>query len=433
MLLKIYHQLKNRETGTIITLILLSVFLRIPVVLIYGDTSLDHEWKHLVQNLIVHGQLVYENFDDFLLPNLWMPPLYAYYLYIFSFFGLEDQNYILLVLLSQIFLSSISIVIFYKINKLFFTKKMSFYSSVLFSVIPLHVYASSQISSITLQVFSYLLFIYLFFKICRRQKKVLIFTFSILAGLILLLRSEFQAIFILSIIYLFIFFKVSIKKILFILLISAITISPYMIRNYLIFEKITLAETFGYNLWKGNHPHAMKNSLVEGYEFPKDLSEETVLDENMRKQSPKLIDGFIILEAIPRDINYRLNFNNFFLEQAIYNISKEPVSYLIFFFKKVLSFLLIDIKSSSPNYYNPLHYLPILILGITSLFGIALSSKKSRELNYLIMILFAFVFIFSTVSILPRYKLIILPLQIIFTNIFIERVKKIYDKKSKIK
>ena len=431
MLLKIYHQLQNKEAVTIITLILLSVFLRIPVVLIYGDTSLDHEWKHLVQNLIVHGQLVYESFDDFLLPNLWMPPLYAYYLYIFSFFGLEDQNYILLVLLSQIFISSISIVIFYQINKLFFTKKISFYSSVLFSVIPLHVYASSQISSITLQIFSYLFFIYLFFRIAKEQKRIIIIIFSILAGLILLLRSEFQAIFILSIIYLFIFFKVPIKKILLILLISMITISPYLIRNYLIFEKITLAETFGYNLWKGNHPHAMKNSLVEGYEFPKDLSDKTILDENMKKQIPKLIDGFIILEAIPRDINYRLNFNKFFLGQAIHNVSKEPVSYLIFFFKKALSFILIDINSSNPNYYNPLHYLPVLILGITSLFGIALSNKKSRELNYLILILLAFVFIFSTVSILPRYKLIILPLQIIFTNIFIERVKKIYDKKIK--
>ena len=207
MLLKIYHQLQNKEAVTIITLILLSVFLRIPVVLIYGDTSLDHEWKHLVQNLIVHGQLVYESFDDFLLPNLWMPPLYAYYLYIFSFFGLEDQNYILLVLLSQIFISSISIVIFYQINKLFFTKKISFYSSVLFSVIPLHVYASSQISSITLQIFSYLFFIYLFFRIAKEQKRIIIIIFSILAGLILLLRSEFQAIFILSIIYLFIFLK----------------------------------------------------------------------------------------------------------------------------------------------------------------------------------------------------------------------------------
>ena len=171
MLLENYHQLKNKETSIIISLILLSVLVRIPVILIYGDTSLDHEWKHLVHNLIVHGQLIYESFDGFLLPNLWMPPLYAYYLYIFSFFGLEDQNYVLLILSTQVLLASISVVVFYKINKKFFSKKMSFYSSLLFSVIPLHVYACSQISSITLQIFLYMLFIYLFFQIGKKQKR----------------------------------------------------------------------------------------------------------------------------------------------------------------------------------------------------------------------------------------------------------------------
>jgi len=60
--------------------------IRIPIIFIFGDTSLENEWEILVHNLIIHGQLVYERFDEFLLPNLWMPPLYAYYIYIFSFF-----------------------------------------------------------------------------------------------------------------------------------------------------------------------------------------------------------------------------------------------------------------------------------------------------------------------------------------------------------
>tara|TARA_B100000029_G_scaffold515027_1_gene620161 strand:+ start:1335 stop:2624 length:1290 start_codon:yes stop_codon:yes gene_type:complete len=426
MLIENYRQLKNKkELNIIIFLFLLSFFIRIPIILIYGDTSLDHEWKHLVNNLILHGQLVYESFDDFLLPNLWMPPLYAYYLYIFSFFGLENNNYVLLILLTQVFIASISVVVFYKINKLFFSKKISFYSSLLFSLIPIHIYASSQISSITLQIFSYMLFIYLFFQIGREKKFSSIIIFSIVSGFILLLRSEFQAIFVLSLIYLFIFFKVPLKKVLLIFLISLITISPYLIRNYIIFEKITLAETFGYNLWKGNHPYAMRNSLVEGYEFPVDLSETTNLNENMKQQSPEIIDGFIVLQAIPKDKNYRLKFNKFFLNQAIDNIKNEPYSYLVFFFKKVASFLLINLKSSDPNYFNPLHYIPVLVLGVTSLIGIGLSNKKSREINYLILIFFSLVFIFSTVSILPRYKLIIIPLQIIFTNIFIVNIRKI--------
>ena len=170
MFLNSYHQIKSKEIYVLTFLILFSAFIRIPVILIYGDSNLEHEWELLVNNLIEHGQLVYEIFDNgMLLPNLWMPPLYAYYLYCFSFFGLEDQNYIRLILLSQVLLASISVAVFYKINKLFFSKKISFYSSVLFSVFPIHIYASSQISSISLQVFLMILFFYFFFEIIDKK------------------------------------------------------------------------------------------------------------------------------------------------------------------------------------------------------------------------------------------------------------------------
>ena len=80
--------------------------------------------------------------------------------------------------------------------------------------------------------------------------------------------------------------------------------------------------------------------------------------------------------------------------------------------------------SMDPRYWNPLHYLPTLLLGITSLIGLVLSDKKSYKFNYLILIFFVIIIIFSMVSILPRYKLVILPLQIIFTNVLIERIVK---------
>jgi len=147
-------------------------------------------------------------------------------------------------------------------------------------------------------------------------------------------------------------------------------------------------------------------------------------DESLTEKQAKRLEGFIILESIPRDINYRLNFDEFFLRQAIKNIKKEPEKYFIFSLKKAASFIFIDIKSSQPGYYNPLHYLPVLLLGITSIIGMILSNKKSYKLNFLLLIFISLVCIFSTVSILPRYKLIILPIQIIFTNILIEKVLK---------
>ena len=208
------QSLKRKEALVVILLVLFSAVIRIPIILIYGDTSLENEWGILVNNLMNHGTLALKNFDGFLLPNLWMPPLYAYYLYCFSFFNLEDQNYILLILSSQLLLASISVAVFYKINEFFFSRKVSFYSSLLFSIIPLHVYACGQISAISLHIFLMILFFYLFFKLTKKNFFPLIVLFSFLSGLLILLRGEFRIIFVISILYLFIFFKMPVKKIL---------------------------------------------------------------------------------------------------------------------------------------------------------------------------------------------------------------------------
>jgi len=404
MYLNNYQYLKKKETFIIILLVCFSVFVRIPTILIFGDTSLENEWKILVDNLIVHGKLSFRNLDGFLLPNLYMPPLYPFYLYFFSIFNLEEQNYILLVLSSQIMLSAISVVIFYKINKIFFPKKISFFGTLLFSLFPLHIYACSQISSITLQIFLTTLFFYYFFQFIEKRNITLIIFLSITGGLLMLLRGEFFLIIILSIVYLLVFFKVSIRKILLIFLITIITISPYLIRNFYIFKTITITKTFGYNLWKGNNP----NSKVEGSEL---------IDNNLQKK----------INKITKDEFYQINFDKIFLEEAIKNITYNPTKYIILYVKKFFSYLLIDINSTQPNYFNPWHYLPVLILGITSLIGIILSDKKSLKLNYLIIVYLLYIFIFSSFFILPRYKLIIFPLQIIFTNVLIEYIKNFFS------
>ena len=400
-----YQFLKKRENLVLFLLVLSSVLIRIPIILIYGDTNLENEWAALVNNLILHGTLSYKSFEDFLLPNLFMPPLYAYYLYVFSFLNLAEQNYINLVLLSQALLASISIVVFYKINKIFFSEKVSFYSSLLFSFFPLHVYACSQISSVSLQSFFLILFFYFFFKIVEKKNFLSIFIFSFISGLLILLRGEFFVILIFSFLYLFFFLKVKLKNILFIILITLITVSPYLIRNIVIFEKITITKSLGFNLWKGNNP----NSTVEGSEFTND---------NLKKE----------IHDIPKDRSFRINFDKIFMNEAKKNITNEPQKYLILFLKKIASFLFIDINSSQSNYYNPLHYLPVVLLGITSLIGIIISDKKSYKMNYLIFVFFFNIIIFSSFFILARYKLAILPLQIIFTNVLINHLKNNFFK-----
>ncbi len=411
MYLNNYQYLKNKETVKLILLILFSLLIRIPVILIFGDSNLENEWGVLVNNLIINQTLAFDyldpELDKFLLPNVWMPPLYAYYLYFFSFFNLEQQQYIQLILSSQIFLSLLSVVVFYKINKLFFSQQISFFGSLLFSLFPLYLYACGQISSVTLQVFLTLLFLYFIFKFLKKKNFLSIFLLSFIGGLSILLRGEFVLILLISFLYLFFYFKITIKNISLMILIILLTISPYLIRNVVAIDTITITKSLGYNLWKGNNP----SSLVEG---------GVIIDENLKKE----------INNIPKDKFYGINFNKVFLDRATENIINDPIRYLTLFTKKFMSFLFIDIHSSRQNYYKPLHYLPVLLLAITSLIGIILSDKKSNKLNYLILIYFVNIIIFSFFFILPRYKLFIFPFQIIFTNVLIEYISKRYFRRN---
>jgi hypothetical protein len=407
MLLENYHHIKNKETYVIIFLILFSTFIRIPIVVMLGDTSIENEWGYLYDNLILHGQLIYEKFDGVLLPNLWMPPLYAYYIYFFSIFSSSETVVTQLVLYSQTAIAGASVAFFYQLNRNFFSKNISFLSSILFSIVPLHLYACSQISSISLQVFLIILFLFFFFQIVKNYSFLSIIGFSISSGMLILLRGESIAIVSLSIIYLFLFFNISIKKISIILLMTLITASPYLIRNIIIFEKAIIIKSFGYNFWRGNHPLALEESLVEGSE---------IHYGNLREK----------VKQIPKDKFYRFAFDKLYLDEGIKNIQKEPLGYLILMIKKGISFLLINHQSMDSKYFHPANYLPLLFFGITSLIGIILYKKKSSKYNYLLLVLLAYVGIFSLVAILPRYKLIILPLQIIFTSVFIEKIKSYY-------
>ena len=412
MYLENYQHLKNNESYKLVLIILLSILARIPIILLYGDTGLENEWKVLVNNLIDNKILAFDylnpELDEFLIPNVWMPPLYAYYLYFFSFFNLEESSYIKLILSSQVLLSCLSVVIFYKINKIFFSQKISFYGSLIFSLFPLYLYSCAQISSIILQVFLTILFLYFVFSFVERKNFFSIFLLSFTGGLLLLLRGEFILILVISLIYLFFYFKISIKNILLILLITLLTASPYLIRNIIILDKIILTKSFGYNLWKGNNPKA----IVEGgLNYDRELIEK--------------------IDKIPKDKYYGINFDNIFLYRALSNLSEDPKKYFSLFLKKFFSFMFIDINSSQKGYYNPLNYIPALILGITSLLGIFLSNKKSNKsnkFNYLILLYFVNIVIFSCFFILPRYKLVIIPFQIIFTNILLNYISKKFSK-----
>ena len=169
-------------------------------------------------------------------------------------------------------------------------------------------------------------------------------------------------------------------------------------RNYYQFNTFTITKSFGYNLLKGNNP----NFKVEG-------NPTYIETEFERKELDILINN-----------KYEINLDNFYKEKAIENIKLDPLKYLLNYFKKILSFLTIDINSSYENYYNIFHIIPKLMLSLLSLFGGIIALKRRGFLQYLSIYYFSTILFFSIFFILPRYSLILLPVQILLSLEFLK-------------
>ena len=377
-------------------LILISFLARLIAVLFYGDTRIDNEWGILLNNLYNYKTYAFYEFENKLIPSSYMPPLYPFILLFLKIISFNKINILNLIFAFQILLSLISIYIFYKINEQFFSIKTSIINSFIFSFLPLNIYAVTQTSSITLQIFLSLLFLRYFFLTTTNASNKNILIFSIICGLSLLTRGEFILILIPTLIYKLIFKKTNILNLIKILLISFIIVSPYLVRNYINFEKIHIANVTGYALWKGNNA----SLKVEGF-------------ENFNKFE----DIKSKLENIPYDIFYETKRDNIFFKAAMKNILGEPDVYLLLYIKKIFSFYFFDINSTYKNYYHFMHIIPIALISILSLpgFVVFLRSKDFHQ-RYLMIYLVIYILIFSLFFILPRYKLAILPIQIILST-----------------
>ena len=391
------------------TLIILTFVIRVVAAYYFGDAGLEQEWLVLFKNLYNHGVLSLRSFDGNLIPSVFMPPLYVFFIFFLKIISPENVELVKAVLIAQIILSTIAIFIFYKLNNFFFSRNWSIFSSFLLSIFPLNIYSVTQISSASLQIFLIITYLYLFFSLTKVEKFTWskIFYFSIISGLLMLLRGEFYLIYLSSLIYLLIFKKVNINRCIIILLITLLVISPYLIRNYFTFSQITITKSVGFNLWKGNNPFAK----IEGSDSYDAFSHNNINEK---------------IKQLPKNKLYDFHFDKLLFDEGLNYIIAQPLLFIEKYVKRFLSFFYFNINSNYPNYYHPLFFIPIVFTSLFSSVGILISLKDiNYKKGYLLLYLFLTLSIFSLFFILPRYKMTILPIQLIFMNyFFIECFKK---------
>ena len=385
-------------------IIFLGVLARFLAVIIVGDQHVDNEWGVMLKNLEENNILSIRDVNGQPMPNAFMPPLYPLFLYVIKFFFSQLNIFLYVVYFIQILLSAISIYLTYKILLEFYSENICKIGTLIYSIFPLNIYGASQISSITLQLFFINLFILGFIFLIKYKNLYGIITFSISAGFLMLLRGEFFIFFLFSLIFYLLKTK-DYKRFFLGLLISIIVISPYLVRNYQIFEVVTITKSGGYNLLKGNNP----KSLVEGKAmmgFVRDVVPE-VKNE---------------LDSLKANKKYDLMFDDILLNQAIIFIQEDPSRYIYLYFKRVVSFLFIDLESTYPGYYSILHIIPKLVIAITTFFSIIFLFRfKFNLYSYFILYYLLNIGLFSVFFILPRYSLSLLTIQIILSLYWIKK------------
>ncbi len=404
---------------SIYKILLFSLLVRLSLFPFFSDTFLENEWGVIFHNFKISGILGYNVvINDYLavpkladagqkvLPSVFMPPLYIFLIFVFEFFFSNFVKLTNFVIIFQIFLSLASIYMFYEILKIFeIEKKLVLILCSIFAFFPLNIYAALQISSVTLQIFLIVTFFLFLFRYEKNNNFLNLFLFSLASGLLILTRGEFFIFYILTVFYFFGYLKFRLKTIVISLIISTLIISPYLKRNYNNFDTLVLTKSFGYNLLKGNNP----SFKVEG--------DSNFIEKNYDREN-------LSIEA---DNFYEIKLDNFYKTEAIRIIKNEPFEYFKFFFIKVFSFLLFDFNSTYPNYYNFFHLFPKILISLTCLFGAILALKKKGFYQYLALYYFSNIFLFSFFFILPRYSLILLPVQLILSLVFFNFLRKFFN------
>lgn len=386
-------------------ILIFGIILRLASIIYFGDSSIDNEWGILLDNLYRFNIISFWNLEGAQLPSAFMPPLYLFFLFFFKSI-IAEKFLILLILISQMIFGILAIIIVYETLKVLYQKNTALIGASVFCLYPSNIYAVSQISSISLQLFLLCFFFYNFVLFDKNFRiKHLVFL-SITSAMLILCRGEFIAFFIFTVLFFFLKTR-KLNKTILILITTTLLISPYLLRNYFIFDTFTITHSTGYNLLKGNNP----KSKVEGIRM---LYNVDVVVPQVKEK----------INLVKFDDKYEISIDKIYMEQALNFIKEDPKKYFILYIKKFLSFLFLDLNSSYPNYYHFLHIIPKLLMAVLTMVAIVKNMNFTLSIyNYFVLYYFANIALLSVFFILPRYSLSLLFVQIVIILSLIEKPK----------
>jgi len=301
-------------------------------------------------------------------PSVYRLPLYPIFL---SFFLLFSENNFFLSLINVILVSLSAGLVYILSYKIYDNRKIAFIGGLLYLINPTFIFFSSVLASENLFVFFLLLSIIFLVDFIKTNNYLFFYLSAILLGLSSLTRGEGIFYFPIFIIFILLFTKCNLKEkflksILFIV-IFLLTLSPWLVRNKLVFNEFGLSSTGGINFYFAHNSDTygcvpLENTLLKGlslhtFEISKIGYKEgfnCIKREEFNKLLKDTIRGtYLLWIPDPYSINYSLVWSIMSHSIPINNLSKIFISilgkiaywfYVFIFLFFIASLLIIDLK-----------------------------------------------------------------------------------------
>lgn len=282
-------------------------------------------------------------------------------------------------LLLQSLFSVLLIIISYKLFLLIFSKKISVIGAAIVGFYPHFITRVWNASEDIAYLIFILLSFYFLILFLKNKKNKNIYIAGLFLGCAFLTRSTILFFIILLLPFLFLIIKnnrlLIISKFLGVVL---LTISPIIVHNFFIYNKVLLSDHGGNLFWVGNNKY-----VYDQYpEVTVDLIQKQLFNDLSKEDVRKM-----------RSMNH-MEQENFMFNKAITFIRENPLLYTKSIIKKAVSsfsfyYHPIDLKESPNRKFvkeliHKLFYMPLFILGML---GIILYSKNKRS-ESMIFILF---------------------------------------------
>ena len=409
---------KLNKNLIIFSIIVFSIIFKLIIFDLFIPVNFNVAWEWTTINNNFNNELIFSYFEiskkNIQFSN-YMPIFYSIFLVPF----LKISSHVVIIV--QIILSALTSYFFFRITK----KIYNFQSGVIFLLIytffPLNVYSTLKFTNMTVFLFLLSIFLKLTLDFVNNKDSYgKIFIFSSLAFLIVITRSEFILVYLITIFFLIIYKKLDTKKIIISFLLFILFASPLILRNINHHGKVIFtAKSFGINFWRGWHQPNTSNS--------KNIN--SIQENGTSYLLPDEINDKI--KKLENNVHWETNLNKIYLTQVLSELKSENVEIIKIYFNRIFSMLFWFVDHDYPKANHILIVLPWLFVVINFFIYILnniknLISFRKRIFEKLIFtILTYYILLFSTFFVIPRYKLFILPVVCIFAA---ANISSIYNK-----